>query len=183
MRPIRSTRMPLIALGAVVAVAVVVIAVFSMRKSDSTPMPRVVAPPAGEPPKPAPAAIHTTPAMPVAPDTGAPNSRDSGAPNPPTTGAPHPPGAPNPTATKTPPITLKPVVNDTSPAALMKLYAAVGKELDDLRRLVGANLSSDLLRRYRLIYLASALQTQARRTATHNLLTQIQSEARAMRGR
>jgi len=64
----------------------------------------------------------------------------------------------------------------------MKLYAEVGGDLKRLQQLVGSNLSADLVRRYRLIYLQSSLQNATRRAATHRLLTQIQTEAREMRG-
>lgn len=70
---------------------------------------------------------------------------------------------------------------DTSEAAISTLYKTVGTELVALERAVGRNLTADLARRYRMLMLQPMLQTPARRTAAHEVLTQLRRDIAALR--
>jgi hypothetical protein len=89
--------------------------------------------------------------------------------------------------TTTPPPTTRPPPTqttrkpDTSAAVIRDLYASVGKELADLERVLGNGLTANLIHRYRLIQFAASIQTAARRAATHEVLTQLSREVRALR--
>ncbi|MBA2541161.1 MAG: hypothetical protein H0V17_16085 [Deltaproteobacteria bacterium] len=160
------SRMPLIAIGAaVVAIVFVAFAVVS-RNRQPAPVSHVAA--AAAPSSPTPTPRSNPPKPGTAPPVGAPPSNP---PNRGTSAAPKPPVG-NARVAPKPPI-------DISPRALASLYSDVGSELSRLQQVVG---SADLIRRYRLIQLQSALQDPAQRAATHQLLTQIKAEALEVHG-
>ncbi len=70
---------------------------------------------------------------------------------------------------------------DTSAAGISTLYKAVGAELAGLERAIGRNLTADLVRRYRMLMLPPMVQTPARRTAAHEVLTQLRRDIAALR--
>ncbi len=160
-RPVRSrNRMIWIAVAVGILVFVVILVVRSRSSSEETMTPPTVAP----------ATPVETPRT-VKPTTPVETPR---------TVKPAPPAPPTDQQTESGSAATPPARPDTSAQAITALYRTVGTELARLQRAVGTSLTADLSRRYRMLLLASALQSAPRRAAAHEVLAQLRRDIKAL---